>query len=108
MTSRKRKPTYKGPSETYAARVKRGRVPTTIILSPEAAARLDELAEQYDATKSSVVEGLILTNANVCEHGDHLAPVGSRFCSEACCKCEHESLDPNTGCDDICKRVNSG
>ena len=28
---------------------------------------------------------------NVCEHGDHAAPPGKRFCSEACEHCEQES-----------------
>jgi hypothetical protein len=38
---------------------------------------------------------------NVCEHGDHEAPPGKRFCSEACIACEHESTGEN-GCDGIC------
>ncbi len=37
---------------------------------------------------------------NVCEHGDHPAPEGKRFCSEACERCEHESA--HGGCDGIC------
>lgn len=37
----------------------------------------------------------------VCEHGDHPAPDGRRFCSEACACCEHESIGIN-GCDGIC------
>lgn len=36
---------------------------------------------------------------NVCEHGDHLAPVGQRFCSKECERCECESKN---GCDGIC------
>jgi hypothetical protein len=42
------------------------------------------------------------SEANCCEHGDHPAPVGKRFCSEACCRCEHESTNAETGCDNIC------
>lgn len=38
---------------------------------------------------------------NTCEHGDHEAPEGKRFCSEACLRCEHESEGEN-GCDGIC------
>lgn len=36
---------------------------------------------------------------NVCEHGDHPAPLGVRFCSDACRRCERES---EGGCDNIC------
>lgn len=36
---------------------------------------------------------------NVCEHGDHPAPAGQRFCSEACQRCEAESVN---GCDGLC------
>lgn len=39
---------------------------------------------------------------NVCEHGDHPAPDGKRFCSPECARCEHESKDEETGCDGIC------
>lgn len=39
---------------------------------------------------------------NTCEHGDHSAPPGKRFCSNLCEKCEHESKNPDTGCDNIC------
>lgn len=38
---------------------------------------------------------------NTCEHGDHQAPKGKRFCSDACLRCEHESRGA-TGCDGIC------
>lgn len=41
---------------------------------------------------------------NCCEHGDHAAPEGKRFCSEACLRCEHESQNPDTGCDGICQK----
>lgn len=30
---------------------------------------------------------------NVCEHGDHPAPVGERFCSRACQRCEAMDAD---------------
>lgn len=40
-------------------------------------------------------------NENVCEHGDHPAPLNKRFCSTACERCEHESRSEN-GCDNLC------
>lgn len=43
-------------------------------------------------------------DVNTCEHGDHPAPEGKRFCSTACARCEHESEDEETGCDGICLR----
>lgn len=42
---------------------------------------------------------------NVCEHGDHPAPIGKRFCSLWCEVCEHES---NNGCDNFCKKLKNG
>ncbi len=44
---------------------------------------------------------------NVCEHGDHPAPPNKRFCSEECCRCEHESRSEG-GCDGICGRDDGG
>lgn len=42
---------------------------------------------------------------NVCEHGDHEAPEGKRFCSPECEACEHngeaEAVD---GCANLCGR----
>ena len=41
---------------------------------------------------------------NVCEHGDHPAPFGQRFCSPACAKCEHTEHDASAReCAGICK-----
>ena len=37
-----------------------------------------------------------------CEHCGNSLMGGVRFCSRACEECEHESEDPNTGCDGIC------
>lgn len=52
--------------------------------------------------KVSLVDKLFHNKAeNVCEHGDHPAPPGKRFCSDACYVCELES-NPETGCDGIC------
>lgn len=48
-------------------------------------------------TKNLQIE--FLDDENCCEHGDHVAPAGKRFCSEACLKCEHES---ENGCDGYC------
>lgn len=39
---------------------------------------------------------------NVCEHCYQQAPEGKRFCSDACCECEHESTNAETGCDGFC------
>lgn len=45
----------------------------------------------------------VTTRPNVCEHGDHTAPAGQRFCSAACERCEHESMDPeDEGCSGLC------
>lgn len=35
--------------------------------------------------------------ANVCEHGDHEAPDGKRFCSDECLQCEHD-VELCSGC----------
>lgn len=43
---------------------------------------------------------------NGCEHGDHAAPAGKRFCSDACARCEHESSG-ESGCDNICGRASA-
>lgn len=40
---------------------------------------------------------------NTCEHGDHSAPAGQRFCSAECERCESESDDPDDeGCSGLC------
>lgn len=39
--------------------------------------------------------------ANVCEHGDHPAPEGKRFCSPSCESCEHEDSG-DFACAGIC------
>lgn len=45
---------------------------------------------------------------NVCEHGDHPAPVGKRFCSDACAKCEVADFDDTkASCAGICQRGRS-
>lgn len=45
-----------------------------------------------------------LQDVNVCEHGDHPAPPGMRFCSKACADCESCLDDPPEGetCMGIC------
>jgi len=41
---------------------------------------------------------------NVCEHGDHPAPAGKRFCSESCAKCEMTDFDATKAeCAGICR-----
>lgn len=37
-----------------------------------------------------------------CEHGDHPAPDGKRFCSDACKRCEGMNADFSIGCAGIC------
>ncbi len=40
---------------------------------------------------------------NVCEHGDHEAPDGERFCSKECNACEHTEFDQEEGtCANVC------
>jgi hypothetical protein len=41
---------------------------------------------------------------NVCEHGDHRAPEGKRFCSEACARCELADAPDGAECAGICLR----
>lgn len=41
---------------------------------------------------------------NVCEHGDHPAPAGKRFCSWACQACEHDTFG-KFGCTGLCERL---
>lgn len=49
------------------------------------------------------VAGAVLTN--VCEHGDHPAPDGQRFCSAACQRCEATEHDATVEeCAGICTR----
>jgi len=36
---------------------------------------------------------------NCCEHGDHLAPEGKRFCSDSCRQCE---ISGDEGCIGLC------
>lgn len=57
---------------------------------------------------------------NTCEHGDHAAPAGQRFCSEACQRCEHTLAcgcpvdadcphpDSEDGCSGLCGRDDEG
>lgn len=41
---------------------------------------------------------------NVCEHGDHAAPVGKRFCSPECARCElADTLEHDAECAGICQ-----
>lgn len=43
---------------------------------------------------------------NVCEHGDHPAPAGKRFCSYACETCEGDSFGAfSDGCSGLCERL---
>lgn len=42
---------------------------------------------------------------NVCEHGDHPAPEGQRFCSKACQECEGTDAPDDAECAGICDPV---
>jgi hypothetical protein len=57
----------------------------------------------YLARELAFADKLDARAENVCEHGDHPAPDGKRFCSKACEACEHESVSDD-GCDGICAR----
>lgn len=50
-----------------------------------------------------------MTNAdeNVCEHGDHVAPPGRRFCSPECARCELAECDDADECAGICLRADN-
>lgn len=50
-----------------------------------------------------LVEGEELTT-NVCEHGDHYAPEGQRFCSQACQDCEADDYSGELDCSGLCGR----
>lgn len=39
---------------------------------------------------------------NVCEHGDHSAPDGRRYCSTACEKCDATDPQPDGECANVC------
>jgi hypothetical protein len=74
------------------------RVPTigrALILRKE---RLDEVTCRECRRKYKLDAG---EPGGVCEHGDHPAEDGKRFCSRECARCEHES-DNEGGCDGIC------
>lgn len=40
---------------------------------------------------------------NCCEHGDHKAPDGERFCSDSCKKCEGTDAPEGQECANLCK-----
>lgn len=42
---------------------------------------------------------------NCCEHGDHAAPPGKRFCSYACQTCEGHAGGFSEGCSGLCERL---
>lgn len=42
---------------------------------------------------------------NCCEHGDHPAPPGKRFCSLSCAKCERTECDESLDCAGRCHEV---
>jgi hypothetical protein len=44
----------------------------------------------------------IIDGGNCCEHGDHPAPSGKRFCSPECDECEHSPHNDDGSCSGIC------
>jgi hypothetical protein len=74
----------------------------------------DSLDERRRRARSSTRPGIdprVEGDApNVCEHGDHAAPRGRRFCSEACMECEHLGPPCSVECltqraEDVLQRV---
>jgi hypothetical protein len=47
------------------------------------------------------------SESNVCEHGDHPAPLGMRFSSEECRRCEITPFDESEECAGLCKTANN-
>jgi hypothetical protein len=60
-----------------------------------------KVAEKNADKRGGSVRGSGGVAMSVCEHGDHHAPPGKRFCSDACARCEHES-ESEGGCDRLC------
>lgn len=58
MAARRRK-AKQAPSESYAARVARGKVPVSLSLPAEALAKLDAYAEKHGLTRSAAVVRLL-------------------------------------------------
>lgn len=40
--------------------------------------------------------------SGVCEHGDHPAPVGARYCSSDCCECDATTPTHGYTCAGLC------
>jgi hypothetical protein len=57
--SPRRRKAQQAPSESYAARVARGKVPVSLSLSPDALARLDAYAAKHGLTRSAAVARLV-------------------------------------------------
>lgn len=84
-----------------------------------AAAFLHERADEADgrlriaSDELRIAASLLMTlpltddardDANVCEHGDHPAPDGQRFCSAACQECEGVDAPDGEECAGMCTR----
>ena len=55
--------------------------------------KLEEVVSFWGYVLSSIDKIPTLdSTTNVCEHGDHLAPLNQRFCSTACEICEFKSV----------------
>jgi hypothetical protein len=46
----------------------------------------------------------ISSSVNVCEHGDHPAPAGHRFCSTLCAACDKADVPDGQECAGVCHR----
>lgn len=55
----RRRKAKQAPSESYAARMARGKVPVSLSLPPAALAKLDALAAKHGLTRSATVVKLV-------------------------------------------------
>lgn len=94
--------------EALKMRIKRGLTVENAVALKSGESVVDALYRQRLAEKNAdVVErdskpDNVETEENVCEHGDHPAPEGKRFCSTACEECERADCDEDDECAGIC------
>lgn len=68
-----------------------------------------EVEDNGDTLSCPTCGEVMVAACNVCEHGDHPAPVGRRFCSAACQACdgtEHDASDSE--CAGVCGQAGAG
>jgi hypothetical protein len=80
------------------------------LLCVDDTAGTDQAFEDANGERDAALTNLVTVHRrwkgeteNCCEHGDHRAPQGQRFCSDACARCENYSTG-DEGCDGICQR----